>query len=166
MLWTIRHEWPSGAWFAFNCYRHWATLVIRGKGGTVVLIFSKEGVTQGDPLSMFGYGIGILPLIHKLKLEFPAVKQPWYADDAGAGISFTDLRTFFLRLQELGPTYGYFPEPSKSILIVRAHNRTRAKSSLFQGANRQPLPWRLLRLQSRPGVVGPGEGHFLDQCGD
>ncbi len=129
MLWTIRHEWPSGARFAFNCYRHWATLVIRGKGGTVVLIFSKEGVTQGDPLSMFGYGIGILPLIRKLKLEFPAVKQPWYADDAGAGGSFTDLRKFFLRLQEIGPTFGYFPEPSKSILIVRAHNRTRAKSS-------------------------------------
>jgi hypothetical protein len=41
MLWTIRHEWPSGARFAFNSYRHWATLVIRGKGGTVVLTFSK-----------------------------------------------------------------------------------------------------------------------------
>jgi hypothetical protein len=95
MLWTIRHEWPSGARFAFNCYRHCATLVIRGKGGTVVLIFSKEGVTQGDPLSMFGYGIGILPLIRKLKLEFPALKQPWYANDAGAGGSFTDLRKNF-----------------------------------------------------------------------
>jgi hypothetical protein len=131
MLWTIRHEWPSGARFAFNCYRHWATLVIRGKGGTVVLIFSKEGVTQGDPLSMFGYGIDILPLIRRLKIEFSAVTQPWYADDAGAGGSFTDLRQFFLWLQEIGPsTYGYFPEPSKNILIVRAHNRTRAKSTL------------------------------------
>jgi hypothetical protein len=76
MLWTISYEWPSGARFAFNCYRHWATLGIHGKGGTVVLIFSKEEVTQGDPLSMFGYGIGILPLIRRLKIEFPAVKQP------------------------------------------------------------------------------------------
>jgi hypothetical protein len=50
ILWTIQHKWPSGAWSAFNCYPHWATLVIRGKGGTVVLIFSKEGFTQGDPL--------------------------------------------------------------------------------------------------------------------
>jgi hypothetical protein len=35
---------------------------------------------------MFGYGKGIvLPLIHHLKEEFPSVKQPWYADDAGVG---------------------------------------------------------------------------------
>ena len=63
-----------------------------------------------------------MPLIRQLKLEFPAVKQPWYADDAGAGGSFIDLRKFFLRLQEIGPAFGYFPEPTKSILIVRAHN--------------------------------------------
>jgi hypothetical protein len=125
MLWTIQHEWPYGAPFAFNCYCHWASLVIRGKGGTSVLLYS---VTQGDPLSMFGYGIGILPLIRRLKHEFPAVKQPWYTDDAGTRGCFTDLRNFFLRLQEIGPTYGYFPEPTKSILIVRAHNRTIARS--------------------------------------
>jgi hypothetical protein len=129
MLWTIRHEWPSGARFAFNCYRHWGTLVIRGKGGSMSLLHSKEGVTQGDPLSMFAYGIGILPLIRRLQEEFPTVKQPWYADDAGAGGSFTDLRQFFLRLQEIGPAYGYFPEPTKSILIARAHNQHTAKST-------------------------------------
>ena len=124
MLWDNRHGWPVSARCGFNYYRHWLTLVIRGKGGTVGLSFTKEGVTQGDPLSMFGYGIGILPLIRKLKLEFLAVKQPWYANDAGAGGSFTDLQKFFLRLQEIGPTFGYFLEPSKSILIVRAHNCT------------------------------------------
>jgi hypothetical protein len=103
--------------------------VINGKGGTVVLIFSKEGVTQGDPLSMFGYGISILPLIRKLKTELPAVKEPWYTDDAGAGGSFTDLRKCFLRLQEIGFACGYSPEPSISILIVRAHNRTIGRST-------------------------------------
>ena len=29
MLWDVRHEWPGGAQFTFNCYRHWATLVVR-----------------------------------------------------------------------------------------------------------------------------------------
>jgi hypothetical protein len=64
-----------------------------------------------------------------LQKEFPAVKQPWYADNAGAGGSFTDLRKFFLRLQEIGPLYGYFPEPTKSILVVRSHNLYTAKSA-------------------------------------
>ena len=27
MLWTVRHRWPAGARFAFNCYRHWAQLL-------------------------------------------------------------------------------------------------------------------------------------------
>jgi hypothetical protein len=53
----------------------------------------------------------------------------YYADDAGAGGCFTELRQFFLGLQEIEPAYGYFPEPTKSILVVRAHNRTTAKSS-------------------------------------
>jgi hypothetical protein len=53
MLWTVRHQWPSGARFTFNYYKHWGTLVIRNNNGTGAFIYSKEGVTQGDPLSMF-----------------------------------------------------------------------------------------------------------------
>ena len=29
MLWTVRHRWPAGARFAFNCYRHRAQLLLR-----------------------------------------------------------------------------------------------------------------------------------------
>ena len=32
MLWYVLHKWPSGAQFTFNCYRHWATLVVRDIG--------------------------------------------------------------------------------------------------------------------------------------
>eukprot|EP00957_Ditylum_brightwellii_P165584 12605519-Ditylum_brightwellii.AAC.1 len=28
MLWKVRHRWPTGARFIFNCYRHWALLVV------------------------------------------------------------------------------------------------------------------------------------------
>ena len=55
------------------------------------------------------------------------MKQPWYADDAGAGGNFHDLRLFFRRLQEIGPAYGYHPEPTKSILIVQSHNSESAQ---------------------------------------
>ena len=23
MLWTVRHRWPAGSMFAFNCYSNW-----------------------------------------------------------------------------------------------------------------------------------------------
>ena len=35
--------------------------------GTDEFLYSKEGVTQGDPLSMFLYAVGTLPLIGSLK---------------------------------------------------------------------------------------------------
>ena len=50
LLWDSWHEWPSGTQFTFNCYRHWATLVVRDTGGVSGhFLHSKEGVTQGDP---------------------------------------------------------------------------------------------------------------------
>ena len=127
MLWTVRHEWPAGARFSFNCYKHWSILVIRGNRGSGVKLFSKEGVTQGDPLAMFCYGLGLLPLIRQLKDEFHDVEQIWYADDAGAGGKFARLRRQYLRLEELGPNYGYFPESLKSILVTSSKNVEAAK---------------------------------------
>ena len=28
MLWTVRHRWPAGARFAFNCYSYWAQFLL------------------------------------------------------------------------------------------------------------------------------------------
>ena len=49
MLWTVRHRWANGAWFAFNCYRHQAQLLLRHRDGTSTVVLSQEGVTQGGP---------------------------------------------------------------------------------------------------------------------
>ena len=128
MFWTISHKWPSSARFAFNCYRHWVIVVVRGENGLAIFIFSKEGVTQGDPLAMAAYGILLLPLIRQLQDEIPDVNQPWYADDAGAGGKFCAIQEYFEQLQELGPSRGYFPEPTKSILVVQGHTKELAAS--------------------------------------
>ena len=52
MLWTVRHHWPVGAKFAFNCYRSWAQLLLHKPGEPQVTILIREGVTQGYPLLM------------------------------------------------------------------------------------------------------------------
>jgi hypothetical protein len=62
-----------------------------------------------------------------LKAEFPQVEQPWYADDAGARAKVDEIERFFWRLCKIGPLFGYYPEPTKSILIVRQHNLEEAR---------------------------------------
>ena len=82
MLWNVRNLWPKGSRFAFNCYRHEVMLIFRNPGKEVKILWSKEGVTQGDPMAMMLYGIAILPLAEMLQKEIPDVLQPWYADDS------------------------------------------------------------------------------------
>jgi hypothetical protein len=78
---------------------------------------------QGNHISMVAYyGILLLPLIQSLEYELPKVDQPWYADNAGVGGTFTGIQQYFEKIQEKGPMQVYFLEPSKSILIVREHN--------------------------------------------
>ena len=118
----------GGTQFTFNCYCHWATLVVRNTAdGSGHFLHSKEGVTQGDPLSMITYGIGVLPLIRDLSRDHPRVTQPWYADNAGARGEFEDVMAHFRYLQLRGPFRGYFLEPAKSILVVAERNVPWAK---------------------------------------
>ena len=73
ILRVVRNKWPSGAQCTFNCYRHWATMVVRDKGdGSGHFLHSKEGVTQGDPLAMIEYGIGVLPSSGSIEEPTPA----------------------------------------------------------------------------------------------
>ena len=78
-LWNVQVLGPRCSRFLFNTYQGWATLVVRGSSS---VLYSKEGVTQGDPLSMFMYAVGSLPLIHSL--DNPDCTQVWYVDDVSA----------------------------------------------------------------------------------
>lgn len=75
-LLNIRHPWPSLAAILINMYRHPTYLYM--DSNTLLL---QEGTTQGDPLAMPMYAVGILPLIHRINEN---IKQIWYAVDVTA----------------------------------------------------------------------------------
>ena len=58
LLWNVCVLWPCCSRFFFNTYQGWAILVLRNSNEN---LYSMEGVTQGDPLSMFLYAVGTLP---------------------------------------------------------------------------------------------------------
>ena len=123
------------------------------------------GVIQGDPLSMFMYAIGTVPLVQKL--ESPSLwRQLWYADDASVLGDTHSLKVWLDKLKEVGPLFGYIPEPTKSTLIVKESSPGCPPNSPFRaqvwwllqiGLSRWRY-WRCLRhellclLQSRPLV--------------
>ena len=121
MLWMVRQLWLPRSSFVFNCYRHWSSLVLRNGNGKASFLNSKEGVTQGGPLSMIVYRIGILPLIKNIKQKIPDITQPWYADYSGALGTFARIEIYFDLLTRQVP-HRYYPKQSKSVLIVHLEN--------------------------------------------
>ena len=80
VLWNSRVLWPNCSLFLFNCYGGWAPLVITD---SAEILYSKEGVTQGDPLSMFIYAVATIPMINGIGRPTNGT-DVWYADDASA----------------------------------------------------------------------------------
>ena len=95
-------------------------------------ILSQEGMTQGDPIAMAMYAIAVNPLIHRLEQD--TTKQIWFADDATAGGKLKNVHEWWECLTTVGPDYGYFPNASKTCLIVKEGQIDEAKS-LFEGTD-------------------------------
>ena len=77
-LWNACILWPRCSCFLFNTYHGYSMLLLKGSEH---ILYSKEGVTQGDPLSMLFYAVAVLPLIQSLK-QLSKWHQSWYADDS------------------------------------------------------------------------------------
>ena len=107
----------DGGRFAFNCYRRWAQLFLRQPGKPPVKILSREGVTQGDPLSMVLYGITLVLPEEELRAADPGLISLFYADDAAFDGSDQRSAQLLKLLMKRGPDRGYLPEPSKSLFI-------------------------------------------------
>ena len=104
-------------------YRHHIVLFLRGENEKAsVFILSREGIVQWCHLATTGYGLLVLPLIRTLKVEFNSVESLRYAGDGVAVGSIENVDSFFKRLEEIGPAYGYFPEEGKSVLVVRGND--------------------------------------------
>ena len=91
-----------------NTYREPSKLFMDGS-----VLLSREGTTQGDPLSM---AIATAPLIKQLNHIVP---QLWYADDAAGIGKLVALCWWWDEICDIGPHYGYFPNATKTWLIRR-----------------------------------------------
>ena len=113
---------------------------------------SAEGTTQGCPMAMPAYGIGILPLLLLIKEDDPILKHVAYADDIGGGSRLKNLRDWWNRVVMFGPYLGYYPKPSKSWLVVKAEKEEEARV-IFEGTGIQITTegrsWRLRRNPRR-----------------
>ena len=56
-------------------------------------------MTQGDPLDVVAYGIGVIPLIKHLKSGFLDISQLWYSDNAGALCTFSNVKLYLNSLK-------------------------------------------------------------------
>ena len=141
ILHNIKIICPIMSRYVNNCYKHPARLfIIGGKE-----IKSNEGTTQGDPLGMAIYAIGLTPLIEAM-VEYSyalansdETKQTLmvaFADDLTAVGKFKYLRKWWDYLMEIGPNIGYLPQPKKSWLIVKNGDIVNAKQN-FNGSNIQ-----------------------------
>ena len=121
-LHNIRVLCPVIAAYAINTYRKLARLFITG-GKEIV---SAEGTTQGDPLAMALYALSVQPLITSLQAA-SSTKQCWFADDACGAGSVLEIKKWWDVLNNLGPVFGYFPNPKKCWIISKPDKEASVK---------------------------------------
>ena len=110
-LQNIRRTCPPIATALINTYREPTELFVDGN-----TLQSQQGTTQSDPLAMVMYGLATLPLIKKLEGH---CKQVWSADNSAVMGQVKELTTWWEILRTEGPKFGYFPNPSKTWLILK-----------------------------------------------
>ena len=77
------------------------------------------------------YALAITPLIKRLKEQAPNASQVWFADDSSAAGRLRALKVWWQQLTILGPEFGYFPNASKTTMVVKEEFFDQAKD-LFE----------------------------------
>ena len=131
---NIKVRCPSLAKYVENSYKVPAQLFICGEvvgsKRRVETLLSSEGTTQGDPVAMAMYALGLLKLQHTLRHNITRVKQVAYADDLTGVGKVADLKKWWELVMEHGPKLGYFPNPRKSVIIVKPEKLEQAEELL------------------------------------
>ena len=128
-LHNVQYTCPELATFVKNLYSCEAELFVTNSDETIL---SKEGTTQGGPESMPFYAAGTILLA--IKREDEDLKKIFYADDGSGASTLDSLSVWWNNLQKEGPLFGYFPNASKTWLIVKPELVERAVT-LFPDIN-------------------------------
>ena len=122
MLHNIKMKCPSFSKYVENTYGSPSELYIEGDEDNNV-IMSEEGTTQGDPIAMAMYAIGLSVMQDTLSMEETRVKSVSYADDLiGAG-SIVDLYEWWKKLETTGKKFGYLTNAKKSWIVVKPEKK-------------------------------------------
>ena len=121
LLHNIQYVCPPMSTYIRNCYKFPSRLFVIGGRE----IASVEGTTQGNPLAMPSYAIGINEI---------NVKHVAYADDLGGAGKITEMLKWWNNVVNFGPLIGYYPKASKSWLVVKQQQFETAKH-VFKDTN-------------------------------
>ena len=61
-------------------------------------------------------------------------KQVWYADDSASAGKITEMKKWWDELNATGPKFGYYPKPSKTIMIVKTEEDLTHARNIFHGS--------------------------------
>ena len=101
MLHNIGIRCPPLAMYAENTYKVPSDQYIdnseKENDNSDRVIKSKEGTTQGDPVAMAAYALGLSVLQQEISFENTRVKQVAYADDLSGAGKINDLKNWWTR---------------------------------------------------------------------
>ena len=131
LLHNIKYICPPMAIYIRNCYVVPSRLFVTGG----LEIQSAEGTTQGDPLAMPVYAVGITPLLQFIRTADTDLRHVAFADDLGGAGKFQELRSWWRKIIEYGPKLGYYPKASKSWLVIKTKKQLDLARAAFEGTN-------------------------------
>ena len=76
-------------------------------------------------MAMAMFALATVPLIHAVATSGSI--QAWFADDAASGGRLASLRLWWDALSTIGPQYGYYPNATKTYLLVKPNQLTDAQ---------------------------------------